>query len=303
MVSATQAVTEAVLPAPVLLGETRCHLGEGPAYDAATDAAFWFDILERKLFEADLGTGSVTCHDLPLMASALAMVDDERQIVSTESGLHLRSRRGAMTLFRAVEADNRATRSNDARAHPGGAFWFSMMSKSAKAGAASIYALSGGEVVLLFSGLTIPNAICFSADGRQGFFADTAQNELYRVPLDPVTGLPRQAPSSLALSDDGKGLDGAVIDREGLIWIARWGGARIDVLTDQGETVRSLAVPARQPSCPVFVGRGFDRLLVTSAWEGQDEAARAADPLGGATFVFSPGAVGKAEPRVRLGAH
>ena len=301
MVSATQPVS----PAPVLLGETRCHLGEGPAYDAATDTAFWFDILERKLFEADLEKGSVICHDLPLMASALAMVDDERQIVSTESGLYLRSRfAGAMTLFRAVDADNSATRSNDARAHPGGAFWFSMMGKGAKrAGAASIYALSGGEVVLLFSGLTIPNAICFSADGTQGFFADTARNELYRVALDPVTGLPREAPSTLRLSDDGKGLDGAVIDREGLIWIARWGGARVDVFTDQGETVRSLAVPARQPSCPVFVGKAFDRLMVTSAQEGQDEAARAADPQGGATFLFNPGAVGRPEPRVTLGAH
>lgn len=299
MVSPTQAVS----PAPVLLGETRCHLGEGPAYDAATDDAFWFDILERKLFEADLETGSVVCHDLPLMASALAMIDDERQIVSTESGLYLRSRRdGAMTLFRAVEANNRATRSNDARAHPGGAFWFSMMGKDAMAGAASIYALSGGEVVLLFSGLTIPNAICFSADGLHGFFSDTARNQLYRVPLDPVTGLPREAPCPLQLSDDGNGLDGAVIDREGLIWIARWGGARIDVFTDQGETVRSLAVPARQPSCPVFVGRAFDRLLVTSAREGQDETTRAADPQGGATFVFTPGAVGRPEPRVRLGA-
>ena len=289
---------------PVVLGEGRCHLGEGPAYDAATDTAFWFDILERQLFEADLETGSVVCHDLPLMASALAMVDDERQIVSTESGLYLRSRRdGAMTLYRAVETDDATTRSNDARVHPSGSFWFSMMSKTAESGAASIYALSDGEVVLLFSGLTIPNAICFSADGTQGFFADTARNELYRVPLDPVTGLPREAPSPLRLSDDGAGLDGAVIDREGLIWIARWGGARIDVLTDQGDTVRSLAVPVRQPSCPVFIGRAFDRLLVTSAREGQDEAARAADPQGGATFVFTPGAVGRPEPRVRLGAH
>lgn len=293
-----------VSQAPASLGEVRCHLGEGPAYDVASDTAFWFDILERRLFEADLGTGAVESHDLPLMASALATVDDERQLVATESGLYLRSRLdGAMTLLRAVEADDATTRSNDARAHPGGAFWFSMMGKDAKPGAASIYALSGGEVVPLFSGLTIPNAICFSADGTQGFFADTAKNELYRVALEPVTGLPRGAPSLLRLSDDGKGLDGAVTDREGLIWIARWGGSRIDVLTDQGDTVRSLAVPARQPSCPLFIGQAFDRLMVTTAQEGQDEAERAADPQGGATFVLTPGAVGKPEPRVRLGAH
>jgi sugar lactone lactonase YvrE len=47
----------AVIDAPVedvpvgVLGEARCHLGEGPAYDAASDTAWWFDILEKRLRE------------------------------------------------------------------------------------------------------------------------------------------------------------------------------------------------------------------------------------------------------------
>ena len=39
------------VPTTVISGE-RCHLGEGPTYDAATDTAWWFDIVERRLFEA-----------------------------------------------------------------------------------------------------------------------------------------------------------------------------------------------------------------------------------------------------------
>ena len=252
-------------------------------------------------FEATLYDGHVTQQSLPLMASALAAVDNDRQIVATENGLYVRWRSsGTLTQFCAIDADKPSMRSNDARAHPSGAFWFSMMSKCAKAGAASIYAMSGGQVKLLFSGLTIPNSICFSADGRQGFFSDTALNALYRVPLDSGTGLPTDAPVRLALADGGAGLDGAAVDQEGLLWLARWGGSRVDALTAEGELVRSLTVPARQPSCPLFVGRRFDRLLVTSAFEGQDEAARAADTLGGATFLFPAGAIGRPEPRVRL---
>ena len=38
------------VPTTVLCGE-RCHLGEGPTYDATTDTAWWFDIVERRLFE------------------------------------------------------------------------------------------------------------------------------------------------------------------------------------------------------------------------------------------------------------
>ena len=44
------------VPTTVLCDE-RCHLGEGPTYDATTDTAWWFDILERRLFEARLPPG------------------------------------------------------------------------------------------------------------------------------------------------------------------------------------------------------------------------------------------------------
>jgi sugar lactone lactonase YvrE len=60
-------------------------------------------------------------------------------------------------------------------------------------------------------------------------------------------------------------------------------------------------VPARQPSCPVFTGRTFNRMLVTTAWEGMDEAARAADPEHGRTLLIDPGARGRPEPRVTIG--
>ena len=44
------------VPTSILSAE-RCHLGEGPTYDVATDTAWWFDILEGRLFEAQLGSG------------------------------------------------------------------------------------------------------------------------------------------------------------------------------------------------------------------------------------------------------
>jgi sugar lactone lactonase YvrE len=61
-----------------------------------------------------------------------------------------------------------------------------------------------------------------------------------------------------------------------------------------------LHVPARQASCPIFVGDNFSRMLVTSAYEGMDEAARAADPEHGRTFVLEAGTRGLPEPHVRL---
>ncbi|WP_018391098.1 SMP-30/gluconolactonase/LRE family protein [Ancylobacter sp. FA202] len=295
-------------PAPetaahTLLCAERCHLGEGPAYDAASDTAWWFDIVEKRLYEARLATGEIAVHTLPVMASALAMVDARRQLLITEGGLMLRDiASGRLESVAAVEADHAATRSNDARVHPCGTFWFSTMGRQAEKGAGTLYAFHAGAVLPLVPGITIPNAICFSPDGTLGYFADTALGELYRVRLDPVSGLPLEAPSVLHRHSGAGGLDGAVTDAQGLIWCAVWGGARLNAYSPAGDLVRSLVTPARQTSCPVFVGKGFDRVLVTSAWEHMDADARAADPEHGRTFLLDIGVTGRAEPRVRLGA-
>jgi sugar lactone lactonase len=288
------------VPTSVLSAE-RCHLGEGPTYDAATDTAWWFDILEGRLFEAHLASGRINIHRLGRMASALARIDAQRQLIVAEDGLYIRAvGDGRMTLYCPLEADKPGNRSNDARVHSCGTFWIGTMGRQAERGAGAIYALHRGEITLLYPDITIPNAICFSPDGSLGYFTDTAKNELYRVTLDPLTGLPRGTPEVLLRHRGAGGLDGAVVDADGLIWNARWGGGCVDVYSPQGERQRCLQVPARQTSCPAFVGPDFSRLLVTSAWQGMDEAARAADPEHGRTFLLEAKARGRAEPDVKL---
>jgi sugar lactone lactonase YvrE len=284
-----------------ILSEERCHLGEGPTYDAATDTAWWFDILEGRLFEARLASGRIKIHALGRMASALARIDAGRQLIAAEDGFYVRTvADGAMVLYRPLEADNRLTRSNDGRVHPSGTFWIGTMGRKAESRAGAIYALRRGEIQRLFPGITIPNAICFSPDGATGYFADTRENTLYRVSVDPYTGLPQGTPEILLHHEGIGGLDGAIVDADGLIWNARWGGGCVDVYSPDGAHLRSIRVPARQSSCPAFVGTDLSRLLVTTAWQGMDEAARAADPQAGCTFLLDVAARGRGEPNVRL---
>jgi len=285
-----------------VLSERHCQLGEGPTYDPATDTAWWFDILERTLFEADLASGEIKTHALPVMASVLAVVDDKRQLLATDNGLYVRDvADGRLTLHTPLEADNAATRSNDGRVHACGALWVGTMGRKAEKAAGAIYHFYRGELKRLYAEVTIPNAICFSPDGATAYFTDTKTALLQRVAIDPSTAIPIGEPQTLYDHRGGTGgLDGAVVDARGLIWNARWGGGCVDVYTPDGERVRSLRVPAKQSSCPAFVGKKLDRLLVTTAWEGMDEAAKAADPQHGQTFVLDVGASGRAEPCVRL---
>ncbi|MHC2336756.1 SMP-30/gluconolactonase/LRE family protein [Bradyrhizobium sp. USDA 4454] len=288
------------VPTSVLSAE-RCHLGEGPTYDASTDTAWWFDIRERRLFEHRFAGGNTVIHELPRMASALARIDGERQLMLTDDGLYVRHvDDGRLELFAALEADNPVTRSNDARVHPSGTFWLGTMGRNAEPGAGAIYALHQGRITRLYPGITIPNAICFSPAGDIGYFADTATNVLHRVPLDPATGLPTGEPTELIRHRGVGGLDGAVVDADGLIWNARWGDGCVDIYDPSGRHLRSLKVPAKQSSCPCFVGRDFSRVLVTSAWQDMDAAQRVSDPRHGQTFLLEASARGRAEPDVKL---
>ena len=121
------------VPTSVLSAE-QCHLGEGPNYQIRNNTAWWFDILEGKLFEAQLSSGHITVHPLGRMASALAYIDLAHQLIVAEDGLYIRTiADNAMTLYCPLEADNPVTRSNDARVHPSGTFWIGTMGKKATA--------------------------------------------------------------------------------------------------------------------------------------------------------------------------
>lgn len=291
---------------PRILDPTRCHLGEGPNYDPASDTAWWVDILERRLFERPLSAtgGAARSHGLPFMASYVASIDPERQLLAAEDGLYVRDRAdGSLRLHCPLEADDAGTRSNDGRVHPSGALWIGTMGYDAEAGRGAIYHVAGTRVTRLYGEITIPNGICFSADGATGYFVDTEEGVLRRVRLDPATGLPTGAPETHYDHRDGEGgIDGAVVDADGLVWTARFGGACLDAYDLSGERVRTVPLPARQPTCPTFVGHDLDRLLVTTAYEGMDAEERAADPEHGRTLLVDVGVRGLLEPAFRPGA-
>ncbi len=285
-----------------VFSETISELGEGPTYDPATDTLFWFDIVAGKLLQQPMGGGDTISHELPVMASALGIVDGERQLLVTEKGLYLRdTKSGALTLHMPLEADNAVTRSNDSRVHPCGAFWIGTMGKNAERHAGAIYWYFKGELRQLFPDITVSNSICFSPDGGTAYFTDTMKGLLFRIDCDPATGLPTGEPAVFFDHRGGDGgLDGSIVDAEGVLWNARWGAGLIDSYSPRGERLQTISVPALQPTCPAFVGKNADRLAVTSAWQGMDEETRRRDPQAGKTFLLDLAVKGRLEPRVAL---
>ena len=284
-----------------ILSELTLELGEGPTFDPATGTAWWFNIKGRELHELHLESGRKTLHVLPFMGSVLAVIDPLRQLIASDRGLFIRdTKTGELTAHAALES-NPGNRSNDGRVHPSGSLWVSTMGRKAEKEAGAIYHVAKGVVTRLYGSISIPNGICFSPDGSIGYFVDSAINHIMRVDLDPATGLPTGEATVFSDQSGNPGdVDGSVCDAEGLIWNARWGQGAVDVYTPDGTRIARHAVPATQSSCPAFIGAKADRLMVTSAWQDMDDAARKADPNAGKTFELGVAVKGRFEPGYKI---
>ncbi|MDO5612326.1 MAG: SMP-30/gluconolactonase/LRE family protein [Paracoccus sp. (in: a-proteobacteria)] len=272
-----------------------CELGEGPLWHPLRDQLFWFDITGQRMLSRD---DAAREWRFARMVSAAGWVSRDVLLVADECSLFLFDLTSeTATPLTDLEGDNPVTRSNDGRADPQGGFWISTMGKNAQAGAGAIYRWYRGELRCLYPGLTIPNAICFSPDGRTAHFTDTVTSRVMRVRLD-AQGWPSGTPELyLDLSPEGLNPDGAVVDAQGLMWLAEWGAARVAAYAPDGGRVRVAAFDAPHTSCPAF---GGDTLFCTTALQGMDAAARAASPAAGQTFMAPGVAQGQAEHQVIL---
>ncbi len=274
-----------------------CRLGEGPFWHPLRGQLYWFDIPAGRMLTR--GVAGPAAWDFHEPVSAAGWIDRDRVLVAAASGL-FRFDLVSGRKDRLCGLGPQGTRSNDGRADPFGGFWIGTMGIGAERGQGAIWRYHGGRLRRLFDGLTIPNAICFTPDGREARFADTPTRQVMRVALDPE-GWPLGAPSVfLDLRSEGLNPDGAVIDAEGVMWLALWGAGQVAAYGPDGRHLRAVPVPAPQATCPAFGGENGRGLFVTSALEGMDAEARARHRLAGMTFRLDDAGPGVPAPRVEI---
>lgn len=282
-----------------MIFDTRpCELGEGVLWHPVREQLFWFDILNRTLHSQD--DGKPVSWTFDHFVSAAGWISRDELLIASEVGL-FRLHLGTGDRVEVAKAGTPATRSNDGRADRQGGFWFGTMGKQAEPGMGAIWRWHRGELRQLFPGISIPNSICFTPDGRAAHFSDTVKGQVIKVALD-AEGWPVGAPQVwLDLTGEGLNPDGAVIDAEGIFWNAQWGAGRVAAYAGDGSFLRAVETPgAPQSSCPAFGGPEMKTLFVTTALEHMDAAARAAYPTSGQVFAFDGIAKGVPEPQVKL---
>jgi L-arabinonolactonase len=279
------------------VGEQTDVLGEGPVWDVQEQALYWVDIRKPAVRRYDGRNRTVTAWVMPEMVGSLAVRNQGGLLLALKSALVLfDSPSGSMQRVASPEADRPSQRFNDGKCDRQGRFWAGTMNDTARQPDGTLYRFDRSGCVAVESGITIPNSLCWSPDGRTMYFSDSWTRTICAFDFDPATGQvvnkrPFATTTAPAIPD------GATIDAEGCLWCAEYDGWRITRFAPDGRRMCSIELPFQRPTSCMFGGPDLGTLFVTSATQKLSPAELAKQPLAGALLAMDVGVRGLPEAR------
>jgi sugar lactone lactonase YvrE len=272
------------------LNNIRCTLGEGPVYDDRRNALFYCDIVEKAVHAHFLDDDRNETWTFESEVGSLGLAETGRLVVALRHEVGLFDPEGGIfERIAEVEAGNAATRLNDGKVGPDGAFWVGTMDdrdQPRKEPIGSLYRVTAsGKVERKVEGLVVSNGLAFSPDGRSMFHSDSRGKWIERWDLDPATG-DISGRKRIAELDEATGRpDGGATDATGAYWSAGVSAARLNRFSPDGKLIEFHPVPVAGPTMPCFGGRGLTKLYVTSLRFGRAPELLERYPLTGITMV------------------
>ena len=301
-------------PAPIvtasaeLVLDAHAELAEGPLWDVMRQVLWWVDITAGSVHCFEPATGSDSVIEIGRPVGCVALRDDGALIVAAPEGLlALNPQTGALEPIARFEPGPVPLRCNDGKCDPQGRFWVDRLALDRAPGASSLVRHEGPGFETVLRGLTIPNGLGWSADGKRMYFVDSPTLVVSVFDFDKTTGAIANG-RTFARIDTSLGLpasavpDGLTVDEEDCVWVAVWGGGCVLRFAPDGSLLGRIDVPVARVSSCAFGGADLTDLFITTAWEDATPDELAAQPTAGGIFRAQPGVRGRPAGRLRQGA-
>ena len=278
------------------------ELGEGPVW-VARDAALWFtDIKGRRIHCYDPADGGRASWDAPDMPGFSLPAAGGGFVVGMPDGLHrFDPADGSFTPLAAVEPHLPGNRLNDAVVDPAGRLWFGTMDNREIAPDGALYRLGADGLPLCMGGAcTITNGPAISPDARTLYHVDTLGGLIHAFDVDADGGLSGQRLFVTIDPADGYP-DGVSMDADGHVWVGLYAGWCARRYAPDGRLVETVRFPVANVTKVAFGGADLRTAYATTARQGLDAAALAAQPLAGALFAFPVAVPGLAGTEIAVG--
>ena len=262
------------------------EIGESPIWVEDEQALYWVDTEASTIFKYESETDKLEKIKIDMPVAALARRDKNSWLLIAKDGLAVWDKKSNKCEFIINPESNSAIKFNDGCIDRQGrlvAGTFNPGSLESPDG--SIYRLDEDKSIhKLDTGLTVPNGIAFSLDGKTLYVTEMFKKRILSYDYDIKTGNVSNK-RTFAEIPDGKGKpDGLIIDSMGNLWSAHWDGSRITKYDKEGRILQEISMPVEKVICLAFGGKNLDELYVTTGWFGMSKDERKKNPKSGDLF-------------------
>ena len=253
-------------------------LGEGIFFDKFSCDLFWVDISSNKIFQYSTVHKKLSkLFSVPFNPSCILDLKNNNLIYTNSKGVaSLELISGNITQLSTIPHNSLIYRCNDGTKLTDNTYIFGTMAFKPETNVGKIYKLNNMNVLEKVDlGISIPNTFIELED--EILISDSLKQITYSYPKNLDSKPKIWADFSKEIFTP----DGGLLENN-KIFIAMWGGAKITVMSTNGDFLNDIELPALQPTNCICADDNL--LYVTTAREGLDDEQLAKYPLSGKTF-------------------
>lgn len=267
--------------------------GEGAVWDHAAARLRWVDIFRGDVLSWAPGEQEPIRWHVSQVATAIRRRRSGGFAVATGQGFSLLAENGLVSKTLGPLWADDTIRMNDGACDPQGRFFCGAMEYNAAPGVGFMHRLDGDHTATrVLRGLTIPNGLAFTDDGRQAFLIDSPTQSVTRYTVNEAGGLHEPVVVLRIPAEHGEP-DGMTIDADGGFWIAMWDGSAVRHYGPDGEPLSIIPLPVSRPTSCTFGGPDGQDLYITSSSHELEPSLD--EPAAGAIFMARTDSRGRAE--------
>jgi sugar lactone lactonase YvrE len=261
----TEHARDLIILRPTPVAAPLSELGEGPCWDAASQALYWVDIPAGRVHCLD-SAGEHSSWDVGMPVGAAVPRASGGLVVAAGNGFYsLDPGSGDVDLLAAAPGQP-DTRMNDGKCDRAGRFYAGTMAMDESPGQGSLYRLDPDHTLTeIYTGIGISNGIGWSPDDRLMYYIDSFDYRVDVLDYDPQAGRMGERRTFARLGSDDVVPDGMAVDSEGGVWVAVWGASVIQRYDSAGELTSVVRLPAAHVTSCAFGGPELDQLYITTA--------------------------------------
>jgi sugar lactone lactonase YvrE len=273
---------------PVQLPVPGLELGEGPCWDAASQALYWIDGPPGLVYRLGSGGTHASWPAGGPVGAVFPRAGGGLLVAAGDGIVALDPVSGEVTKLAVVEPDRPGNNLNDGACDRAGRLYVGSTAQDERPGAGALYRVDPDlTVTRLLPEVGISNGIGWSPDETLLYYSDSLAYQVDVFDYDPATGAIENRRAFASVGDGGEVMpDGLAVDVAGGVWVAQWGGGVVSRFHPDGTLDQVIELPHRHVTSCAFGGPDLDQLYITTA-------AGPADPRGG-LFVVTTGESGVA---------